>query len=1233
MPPWLVLAAAAAGLFAAWSAVLSRPRQPHAGRALAMERRGRFARVFAALPLAFEPNEGQARTDVRFVAHNAGLGVSLMRDGVVLSLQRPPDGPLKLNGAPNPRAAARHLSQRGNQPPDRLRIEFKGANPAAAAAGLDRLPGVSNYFTGREPAQWRTSIPNYARVKYSSIYPGIDLIFYGNRQGRLEYDFDVAPGSAPGAIRLGFNGAERVRIARDGDLLLTAHSGGLAFGRPIAYQEIGGVRHPVRAEYALGASSEVTIKVGDYDRARPLIVDPAIVYSTYFGGTSAQIEAIAVDAAGEAFVAGWTCCGDDLPTVGAYQPHLLGTANAFVAKFSADGKSLVYSTYLGGSDTDIATGIAVDDSGDAYVAGITDSPDFPAMPAQATALAGGFDAFVTMLNPAGDGLVYSRYVGGSQDDLASAIAIDANGSAYIAGQTFSTDFPVTGSAYQAANPSGGAIGAGFLARIDPPASAGDAAQLYYATYFGGPSPGGAVTLAGIASGGPAGTVYVAGGAGADAPVTIGQAFGGASDAIVADFDTGQSGAASLAFSEFIGGSGFDMATSVATQAGCLSNCPAFVGGYTFSADLDLIGAGGHHGGLEDGFVAEVDPHSGLNYVDYIGGSSFDAAYGVAADSAGDAIATGVTFRPADFPGPFSDVLQPLRAPQGALFISTDGGATFSGNSWPGAQAGSITLNGLAIDNTVTPAIVYAGTNSAGMWRSKDGGQTFAPSAFAGGQVTAVAVDAGPLAGAPSPSPLPSFSPTPTPSSTPTSSPTPSPTPSPSPTPTPGPQTAFAASGGLIYVSNDGGANFVQEGAIPVSGPVTTYFLSADDYGVLGGATNFYVFAGTDHGFFRSTDLGATFTAASGIASGRQRTQVFSGARDFSTGTYYAGTDKGVFISTDNGATFAPTSLNFAPVLSLAIDDSTNPPTVYAGVFGSGVIASTDGFNQDMVSSASLPPSSISYVAIDGQSSNPATVYAGVAENFAVGSLWKSTDAGHTYSQVAASQLDAPCCIFPVAVSNGDIFAGNYLEADAFAAKISSDGSELLAGSYLGGGSHDQGAAVAVDAAGDAYVGGSTYSADFPVLGAAQGAPGGAGNGSVNGFVTKIAYLGKGLAKAPLVINFGKQFVRGSGKTRAVTITNASKTDTLQLGYVRISGNAAQDFQIVSGGNSLIRGARRSAGIPACGPTLAPKSKCRVTITFTPLAAGGRVAALLMPSDSSKGTIATVLIGKGKLRRG
>jgi len=1147
--------------------------------------RDHFLDAFAQLPLTFEPNKGQAEDGVKFVSRRSNFTIFLTSDGATLSMHGAGPALGGIGRSLNPGPALRQIYNEKSEPADNLRIKFMGANPAAKLSGTARLRTVTNYLMGSDPARWHTSIPNYAEVKYESIYPGVDLVFYGSH-GRLEYDLDVAAGVDPHIIRMDFDGTHGVKFDRSGDLLLRTGKNQVVLGRPIAYQEADGARRPVAAKYVLKGSSEVAIAVGEYNRQRPLIIDPAIMYSTYIGGTIAQGQGIAVDAAGEAFISGWTCCANNFPTAGAYQGNLHGIDNAFVAKFSADGKSLIYSTYLGGSGINFSTGIAVDSKGHAFVTGVTNSTDFPTMPLHGSTLAGGFDAFVTELNPAGNGLIYSRYLGGSKDDIAAGIAVDPTGIAYVTGQTFSTDFPTTASAYQAGNPSGGTIGEGFLARIDPPTSPGGDSQLFYATYFGGSDPGGKTVLAGDAIGGPVGNVYVVGGGSKGVPVTTGQPFGGTFDAVVADFDTTQSGPSSLSFSEFIGGSGFDSATGVATQLGCKASCSAFVTGYTFSADLNLIGALSTIGGLDDAFVAEVNPHGGLSYINYVGGSSFDEASGAAVDSKGDEIIAGVTFRPPDLPGPFTEVLQPLTTPNGALFTSADSGVSFAPASWPGAKAGSITFQGLVVDKSVTPSIVYAGTDQEGLWQSIDGGVTFAMGAFGGAQVTALGLQTGLGSG---------------------------------------PKVVFAAAAGFIWASGNAGGEFVKLGAIPVSGPVNIYFVGGEEPSPAGPA-NFLVFAGTDHGFFVSTDFGSTFAASTGLTTGSQMTQVFAGVRDTSTGAYYVGTDKGVFKSTDDGTTFVATNLNSSAVLSLAVDVSTTPSTIYAATYGNGVIASTDGFNKNLTFGETAPSSNLNYVALDDTTSNPAIVYVGTGDSLALGSVWRSADAGQTYTQLDAANFNQPCCIFPLAVNNGEILAGNYLEADAFIAKMSTDGAYILASSDLGGTNHDQAQGIAVDTADNAYVDGLTYSTDYPVLVPEQAKLG--SGGVVNAFVTKVGYTSKAKIKVTTYIDFKTQILRTPSQPKTVIVMNTSKTDPVALGYIRVSGEFADDFQIISGAHGFATTAPHEM---ACGTTLAPHSKCSITVEFTPLAVGIAATGLLVSTNASNGTQATLLYGQGKAR--
>src|SRR5437763_1703087 len=296
------------------------------------------------------------------------------------------------------------------------------SNPAPQVAGLDLLPTLSNYFIGSDPKRWRTNISNYARVQYEQIYPGVNLDYYGN-QRQLEYDFTVTPGADPATIKLGIDGANKVEIDDQGDLVLHTTSGILRQRRPLIYQEVNGIRQEICGGYALlktqdtGLQSQgsylVAFRVGAYDRSRPLVIDPVLVYSTYLGGGGEeQGNAITVDAAGNAYVSGVTASTNS-PTANALQPAFGGgLSDAFVTKLSPAGTQLIYSTYLGGSGTDGATSIALDTTGNVHLTGVTSSTNFPlAHPLQGTFDGGDLDAFVTKLNAVGTQLIYSTYLG------------------------------------------------------------------------------------------------------------------------------------------------------------------------------------------------------------------------------------------------------------------------------------------------------------------------------------------------------------------------------------------------------------------------------------------------------------------------------------------------------------------------------------------------------------------------------------------------------------------------------------------------------------------------------------------------------------------------------------------------------------------------------------------------------------------------------------------------------
>ncbi|MGO9097611.1 MAG: SBBP repeat-containing protein [Bryobacteraceae bacterium] len=426
---------------------------------------------YGKLPLAFEPNAGQTAPEVRFLTRGRGMTTFFSDTEAVMVLHKS-------------ERRSRDAFHRTGPPPKVeqavVRMKLAGATKRGQAVGLEKLPGVSNYFIGNDPKKWRTEVPHYARVKYEAVYPGVDLVWYGT-QWQLEYDFVVAPGADPKQIQVAYEGVESVGVEAGGDLVLRTALGEVRQQPPRVYQQIGGKRVEVSAHYALVARNRVRFELAKYDRKRELCIDPLVlVYSTYLGGSGEEWgEAIAVDAAGSAYVTGATS-SINFPTQSPYQATYQGSEDAFVTKLAPTGNALVYSTYLGGSGDDEGWGIAVDASGSAYLTGATSSTNFPTQsPYQGTFQAGltnqgvAFDVFVTKLTPAGNALAYSTYLGGG---AGWAIAADGAGSAYVTG-TAVANFP-TQSAYQATF-QGGTTDA-FVTKLTPAGSA-----LVYSTYLGG----------------------------------------------------------------------------------------------------------------------------------------------------------------------------------------------------------------------------------------------------------------------------------------------------------------------------------------------------------------------------------------------------------------------------------------------------------------------------------------------------------------------------------------------------------------------------------------------------------------------------------------------------------------------------------------------------------------------------------------------------------------------------
>jgi uncharacterized protein (TIGR03437 family) len=406
----------------------------------------------------FERNTGQASPEIQYLARGRDFELALNGRGAEFT---------KTSGFTR----------------SSLRMLLAGTE-RATYAGEDRLPGVVNYFIGSDPKAWRTSVPTYGRVRARGIYAGIDLLYYAN-DSELEYDFVVAPGADPRWIRMRFEGATAVRVDENGDLVLASQGTEFRERRPIVYQEGGGKRDTVEGRYELQRGGTVGFTIGAYDPRRRLVIDPILGYASLLGGNQDDhAYGVAVDVSGGAYVAGSTN-STNFPTAPAqpYQakPSAGSTLNAFVSKISPDGKTLVYSTYLGGAGSQFAQGVAVDKGGNVYVAGSTSAKDFPTTSGLRTSYGGGTgDAFAAKLDPTGTKLLYSTYLGGSASDAAAAVAVDSAGNAYVAGSTRSADFPVT-KAFQAQfGSSDPTLRDGFLTKID--ASGG---SIVYSTYLGG----------------------------------------------------------------------------------------------------------------------------------------------------------------------------------------------------------------------------------------------------------------------------------------------------------------------------------------------------------------------------------------------------------------------------------------------------------------------------------------------------------------------------------------------------------------------------------------------------------------------------------------------------------------------------------------------------------------------------------------------------------------------------
>ncbi len=407
------------------------------------------------LPLTFEPNKGQADAKVRFLARGSSYGVLLESNKTVLVIPRDTNTP-----------------ERTPDNPSFVTLELLNSSRQPNAEGLDVLPGKSNYYVGNQRTKWLSGISQYGKVKFSSVYPGIDLIFYGGESG-LEYDFVLSAGAHSQNIVFRIAGADKVELDNSGDLSLHRAGGQIRLRRPTIYQDIAGVRREVPGQFVIRGTNEVGFSIGDYDHSRALVVDPVLSYSTLIGANnSVQVQGVAVNSAGEIYVTG-TTFSTNYPVVNPFQSTNRGTANVFVTKLNAAGNTILYSTYIGSSGFDSGRAIAVDNSGSAYLTGNIGGADFPTTPGAFMTSCPSIcnTPFVSKFLNDGS-LGFSTFMGGS-NVAAWAIAVDSSGSAYITGSAASNDLPMV-------NPFQTTPAGGFAQKLNPTGSA-----LQYSTYLGG----------------------------------------------------------------------------------------------------------------------------------------------------------------------------------------------------------------------------------------------------------------------------------------------------------------------------------------------------------------------------------------------------------------------------------------------------------------------------------------------------------------------------------------------------------------------------------------------------------------------------------------------------------------------------------------------------------------------------------------------------------------------------
>ncbi|MBC8002384.1 MAG: SBBP repeat-containing protein, partial [Opitutaceae bacterium] len=598
--------------------------------------------------LSFEANQGQTDRAVKFTSRGRGYSFFLTANEAVMQLREPDQA--------NPKSKIQSLKSAV------VRMQFNGANASPQISGIDPLPGKSNFFIGNDRRNWHADVPNFAKVNYTEIYPGVDLVFYGN-QRQLEYDFVVAPGADAGSIGLSFAGAEQVLLDEQGNLVIRTTAGEIVQHAPVIYQETDSStqtgtqtsRQNIPGGYVLTGQNQVAFQIGDYDHGKPLVIDPVLSFASYLGGSGIdKANGVAVDGAGNVYLTGITE-STNFPATGDFSSGRADHHAVFITKLNPTGSAVLYSTLIDGKSSETGLAIAVDETGSAYATGSTGSRDFPLqspfqdrynpgiscpipIPSCVVEDALGGEPFVLKLNPAGDSLIFSTYLGGAGGDAGNGIAVSADHKVYVAGDTNSRNFPVKNEFQNNTIFTGNDA---FLSIL-----AADGQSLVYSTYLLGTE--GATSVAVDA----AGNAYIAGRSdtnqlsvrGGSGSSPFRSSNSGGTDAFVAKFNPAASGNSSLVYATYLGGGGTDSAFAIAVD----NQNQAYVTGVTGSFNFPLQAAAGasvldSNNQVNEAFVTCLNANaSGAVFSTFLGGAGQEEGLAITLDRDRNIIVAGDT---------------------------------------------------------------------------------------------------------------------------------------------------------------------------------------------------------------------------------------------------------------------------------------------------------------------------------------------------------------------------------------------------------------------------------------------------------------------------------------------------------------------------------------------------------------------------------------------------------------